>query len=258
MKIFYSESQVDYTTYTFNYAIYCVKEQQAELPAIYEKGFLPYSNNLTLTSEIYYLARSLRVNLAQFADTSENRRISRKVEHLDIQLQVIPKASFDIANPTFQAFCLNYAKERFSNNAMDEARFQYIMSRASATHLFEYTTVAGVVGYVLAVLEGGILHYWFAFFETNLLKAVPIGKWIMWRTIKWAKENDLNYVYLGTCYGTSALYKARDFKELEFFDGASWNEDVKLLKTLCKTDQTPKSADLFKQQADQNLFIQNL
>lgn len=258
MKIFFSESKVDYSTYTFNYAIYCVKEQQAELPQIYNKGFLPYSNTLTLERDVFYLARSLRVDLERFSDTSENRRIHRKIEPLNIQLKVIPKTDFDLTDSVFQKFCLNYASERFSNNSMDEARFNYVIQRPIATHLLEYRTANELVGYVLAVIEGDMMHYWYAFFETKFLAQFPIGKWIMWRTISWAKENGLSNVYLGTCYGETSLYKTRDFRGLTFFDGTKWNEDIKLLKTLCKTDKESLPSDRFKLITEQNEFLAKL
>ena len=44
------------------------------------------------------------------------------------------------------------------------------------------------------------------------------------------------FVYLGTCYGKKALYKVRDFKGIEFYDGNEWNDNVKVLKKLCKKD----------------------
>ena len=59
----------------------------------------------------------------------------------------------------------------------------------------------------------------------------------MWRTIHWARENKFDYIYLGTCYKKKALYKVRDHKGIEFFDGVRWNEDVELLKYLCKKDE---------------------
>ena len=82
-----------------------------------------------------------------------------------------------------------------------------------------------------------MLHYWYSFFDVAYLKSHSLGKWMMWRTIHWAKENNLDYVYLGTCYKEKALYKVRDHKGVEFFDGVRWNEDVELLKYLCKKDE---------------------
>lgn len=257
MKIFFSESNNDYSSYTFNYAVYAVKEVESDLPEIYDGGFLPYSSDPSLILETYYLARSLRVDLSKFTDTSENRRVHRKMEHLDIQVEAIPKETL-ISQPNFFDFCLAYAKERFSNNAMDEARLGYILGRESANTILAFTHNGKAIGYVLAIIHNSFFHYWYAFFDTTLLKEYPIGKWIMWRTLHWAKEEELKHVYLGTCYGKSALYKARDFKGLEFFDGMQWNSDVKLLKSLCKSDEAVKEKDRFKEMEGKNEILLNL
>ena len=258
MKIFFSENQPDYSSYTFNYAIYCIKEAQKELPAIYEKGFLPYSGNLKITADIFYLARSLRVNLNQFTDTSENRRINRKISDLAIQIEVQKKIDFDIENPDFIAFCMDYAADRFSGNAMTEERLKYVLSKETGSHILSFISNGEILGYVLAALEGNSLQYWFAFFNQAYMKSHSLGKWMMWRTIHWAKENKLAYVYLGTCYGKHSLYKVRDHKGLEFFDGSQWNADAKLLKELCKTDSEPINKDRFKLLENQNSFIMEL
>ncbi|MFK7983783.1 MAG: GNAT family N-acetyltransferase [Saprospiraceae bacterium] len=258
MKIFFSENQPDYATYTFNYAVYCIKEAQNELPKIYEKGFLPYTGNLKITSDIFYLARSLRVNLNQFADTSENRRINRKIADLDIQITVHEKANFDIKNPEFIAFCMDYAADRFSGNAMTENRLKYVLSKETGSHILAFTANGETLGYVLAGLEGNALQYWYAFFNQAYMRSHSLGKWMMWRTIHWAKDNELAYVYLGTCYGKHSLYKVRDHKGLEFFDGSRWNSDAKLLKTLCKTDSETINKDRFKLLENPDEFIDGL
>ena len=108
MKIFFSENRVDYSTYTFDYAIYCLKESQSELPEVYEKGFLPYTGNLSIEGDTFYLARSLRVDLDRFEDTSENRRVNRLVEPLNIQLEVIKKEDFDLNAADFVGLSQEY------------------------------------------------------------------------------------------------------------------------------------------------------
>ena len=55
--------------------------------------------------------------------------------------------------------------------------------------------------------------------------------------IHWAQEKGLDFVYLGTCYKAKALYKIRDHKGVEFFDGVGWNENMNILKFLCQTDE---------------------
>ena len=258
MKIFYSENNVDYGSYTFNYAIYCLKESQAELSTIYEKGFLPYTGNLSIEGDIFYLARSLRVELDRFEDTSENRRVNRLIEPLNIQLEVIEKSKFDLNNAEFLDFCENYINQRIGEENMSLERWQYILSRETGTHLLKFTIEEKTVGYILAAINDVIFHYWFAFFDTEYMKTYSLGKWMMWRAIRWAKETGLKYVYLGTAYKASALYKIRDHKGLAYFDGYSWNQDTKQLKVLCETDLEIKASDRFKVIANQNEFLDTL
>lgn len=253
MKIFRSESLVDYSTYTFNYAIYCIKESQNEIPEIYDKGFLPYSNDIDLKQETYYLARSLRVELDNFNESSENRRVAKKIIELQPELNVIPINKFNINDVNFQDFCLDFAAKRFSE-AISKERLAYILSSPSISHIFEFILKDKKVGYVIAIVKNDTLHYWFSFFELNY-QEYSLGKWMMFSIINWAAQNDLKYAYLGTCYGTKSLYKVRDFKGISFFDGNDWNNDIKLLKSKCKSDHDFFKDD-FKQDTD--LFLQNL
>ena len=258
MKIFFSENRVDYSTYTFDYAIYCLKESQAELTEVYEKGFLPYTGNWGIDGDIFYLARSLRVDLERFDDTSENRRVNRLVEPLNIRLEVIEKADFDLNSTEFVDFCQEYISQRIGDDNMSTERWQYILTRETGTHIIRFTADGKLLGFVFVALNSEILHYWFAFFDTEYMRTHSLGKWIMWRTIRWAKDNNLKKVYLGTAYKASALYKIRDHKGLSFFDGSGWNKDIEQLKELCKTDLEPKIADQFKTLNNQNEFLKNI
>ena len=247
MKIFLSESLVDYSTYTFNYAKYCLKEHQTEIPEIYDKGFLPYSNNVKLEQEVFYLARSLRVDLQRFEDTSENRRVLKKITGHQPNFEVIPIGKFDVRAPGFERFCMDFAEARFSGEIGLE-RMRYILSNKSISHVFQFFLGSDLVGYVIAIIEQGCLHYWFAFFTLDF-KELSLGKWMMHAVIRWAADQGLEHVYLGTCYGTKSLYKVRDFKGLEYFDGNQWSPDMKRLKEKCKMDSEFR-ADEFKLDPD--------
>ncbi len=248
MKIFFSEYRSDYSSYTFGYTAYCVKEPNDAFSAIYDKGFLPFTGELQIQPAIFYMARSLRIDLSRFEDSSENRRINRKVADLDLSFQIFRKEDFDLMNPSFRKICLDYAAARFVGNEMTENRFDYVLSRETTTHIFEYTLNETPFGYIFTCIDDKILHYWFAFFDTELMASHSIGKWMMWSAIDWAKQQNLEYVYLGTAYNKKSLYKIRDFKGAAFFDGSRWNPDMKLLKTLCKTDEQPRNIDRFKEQ----------
>lgn len=253
MKIFRSESFVDYKTYTFNYATYCLKENQGELPEIYAKGFLPYSNNTRLQAETYYLARSLRVDLSLFKESSENRRVNRKIEPLKPSFEVIPVKDFNLEDSEFVSYCLDFAAKRFSE-PISLDRLKYIFGTKSISHIFQFSIEEKRVGYVISIVEKGILHYWFAFFDQEY-QSYALGKWMMFSVIKWAQDQKMEYVYLGTCYGEKSLYKVRDFKGLSYFDGNQWDTNIKILKNKCKTDQNFVT-DEFKQDTD--LFLERL
>jgi hypothetical protein len=80
MKLLFSEQNSDYEHYQFPYAIWAVPET-GETPAdIFNAGFLPSSRNL----DRFYLCRQVRVNLAKFKPSSENRRILRKGAGIDV------------------------------------------------------------------------------------------------------------------------------------------------------------------------------
>jgi leucyl-tRNA---protein transferase len=258
MKVFFSENTVDYSTYTFNYTAYCVKEHQSELPDIYNKGFLPYSNNLSLQKDVFYMARSLRVDLPRFESTSENRRVDRQMAHLAPSFELYKKSDLDRTSSGFDNFCKTYIDERIGDDQMSLERFNYIMASPLASHVFVCKSQNKALGYVVACLEGSMLHYWFAFFDTTYMRSHALGKWLMWRTILWAKENQLAHVYLGTAYKPSAFYKIRDHKGLAYFDGACWSQDLEQLKKRCNTDLDPLEQDRFKLLQDPNLFIDQL
>jgi leucyl-tRNA---protein transferase len=248
MRIFLSQCRPEYGTYTFPYAVYCVPESRAELPEVYARGFLPYTGQLSLDQDVFYLARSLRVDLSRFADTSENRRVDRKAAELGIGVRAVPLAEFDTEDPHFRDFCREYAEERFRGGTMSEERLAYVLGRGILSHLLLFESDTRRYGYVFAARAGDMLHYWYSFFDTEYLRSHSLGKWMMWRTLRLAAEEGLRHVYLGTCYGEKALYKARDHTGVEFWDGNRWSGDLGILKTLCRLDDDPgaRDRDLFK------------
>jgi len=57
----------------------------------------------------FYMARSARVVLPQFALTSENRRISKKFDGV-FDKKRIPLKEFNIEDEAFLSFCVEYFK----------------------------------------------------------------------------------------------------------------------------------------------------
>ena len=129
---------------------------------------------------------------------------------------------------------------------MDTQRLQYVLSRQLISHIFTFRNAEQTLGYVFAIIAGNTLHYWYSFYETEYMRSHSLGKWMMWKVIDWAQAQGLEYVYIGTCYREKSLYKVRDHKGAEFYDGIRWNSNLELLKQLCRTDESPKASDLLK------------
>jgi len=234
MKLIFKESSVDYNQYNFGYSMYAILDSLKEIESIFNKGFLPFSNDLNSSLEKYYLARSLRINTSLYERISENNRVIRKVdEKLDISYKILDKSEFKHSRE-FKNFCLNYSKERFSNKPLSRERLDLILIRENYNKIFIFYRKNNPIGYVLTYTNENIIHYWFSFYDTKFMKDFSLGKYIMEQVIFYAKNQKINFVYLGTCYGKKALYKVRDFKGIEFYDGNGWNNDVKILKKLCK------------------------
>src|SRR4029079_6565295 len=115
MKLLFSEQQSDYDHYQFPYAIWAVPES-GETPAdIFNAGFLPSSRQL----DRFYLCRQVRVDLARFKPSSENRRILRKVAGVDVNL--VPRGQFDYT-PERREFFKTYADIKFGKDVMTYER----------------------------------------------------------------------------------------------------------------------------------------
>src|ERR1017187_1399215 len=89
MKLLFSEAQPDYAHYIFSYAIWAVPDEGEKPSDIFNAGFLPSSRQL----DRFYLCRQIRVTLAKFELSSENRRILRKGEGIKVEL--VPREKFD-------------------------------------------------------------------------------------------------------------------------------------------------------------------
>ncbi len=107
------------------------------------------------------------------------------------------------------------------------------------------------LGYVFVCEGDDCLHYWFCFYDTDYFE-LSLGKWIMYQTIVLAKEQNKQYLYLGTSYTKNSLYKG-DFNGFEFWDGVTWNKDKKLLAYLIENQENQNPLDNYKKREDSQL-----
>lgn len=227
MKFIFSEYKADYSKYHFPYQVYLQKEASDDLDKIYSMGFL----SSRITPDLFYLARSVRVDLSKFEPTSENRRIMRKTEYLSFK--VVPLSSFK-----YDYSIGKLGKEFYKNKAkgLGTLAIKNLFEKSSLTHVIvgqDKRSNLSTIGYCPVLMTGEILHYAYPFYELKYIKE-DLGLGMMLQVINYAKENGLKYVYLGTCYSESAFYKLQ-FTGTEYFTGFNWSSDTAGLKELVRS-----------------------
>ena len=231
MKLLFSEQNSDYDHYQFPYAVWAVPEP-GEAPAdLFNAGFLPSSRNL----DRFYLCRQVRVDLARFKPSSENRRILRKGAGIDVKL--VPRDKYNYT-PVQRDFFKTYADIKFGKDVMTVERLDALFASPIISHLLVFTDVAkgNEVGVAtLYVDERELAYYYYAFYDLNYY-ARNLGMYMMTSATAFFADRNFKFLYLGTCYSRTALYKTQ-FAGAEFFTGFRWSNDLDELKFIIQRDK---------------------
>ena len=250
MKLLFSEQNSDYENYQFPYAIWAVPEE-GETPAdIFDAGFLPSSRNL----DRFYLCRQVRVNLAKFKESSENRRILRKGKGIGVEL--VPREKFDYT-PERRTFFKTYADIKFGKDVMSYERLDALFAAPIISHLLVFTDpeAGREIGVATLYLEGkSLAFYYYAFYDLNYY-ARNLGMFMMTSAVALFAGHGKKHLYLGTCYSDAALYKTQ-FAGAEFFNGFRWSANLKELKFILHRDQKDLRRHLLETDAYRDEFYQ--
>lgn len=247
MKLLFCENLPEYDRYNYPYRVYArldgdddsddvngnnragiSKKAIKEINNAYEQGFL----QSRIAPNIYYLARSVRVDLQKFKPSSENRRILRKNKMIQLQIRSLRnfKYGYNIGK-----FAKQYFKKRFGKVLIVPSKMRKLFTQEYFTDVAVYWITAdsnqqksNIVGYCLCNQTDRLLHYVYPFYDISLIDR-NLGMGMMVKAVMWAKKTDKRYVYLGSCYDKSAFYKLQ-FEGVEFFDGIGWSNDIELLK----------------------------
>jgi arginyl-tRNA--protein-N-Asp/Glu arginylyltransferase len=231
MKLVFSEQKSDYDHYQFPYAVWAGPEPGETPSDIFNAGFLPSSRNL----DRYYLCRQVRVNLAKFKPSSENRRILRKGADIDVKL--VPRDKYDYT-PERRKFFKTYADIKFGKDVMTFERLDALFDSPIISHLLTFMDAKTneEVGAATLYVEGKELaYYYYAFYDLNYY-ARNLGMFMMTSAAALFAERGFKHLYLGTCYSDNALYKTQ-FAGAEFFNGFRWSSDLDELKFIIKHDK---------------------
>ncbi|MBI4327850.1 MAG: hypothetical protein HY674_21680 [Chloroflexi bacterium] len=240
MKLLFSEAKADYAHYIFPYAVWAFSESGETPGDLFNQGFLPSSRNL----DRFYLCRQVRVNLAKFKPSSENRRILRKGEGIDVKL--VPRAGFDYT-PARRQFYQTYADIKFGKDVMSFERLDALFASPIISHLLVFTDArtGTEVGTATLYVEGGELaYYYYAFYDLNYY-ARHLGIFMMTSAVARLAEAGWRFLYLGTCYSRNALYKTQ-FAGAEFFNGFRWSDNLDELKFLLRRENQEQHQHLLE------------
>lgn len=231
MKLVFSEAEADPGRYVYPYAVWAFPEP-GETPAdLFAAGFLPSSPDLSR----FYLGRQLRVPLAEWRASSENRRVLRKAG--DLRCELVPRDRFEVTDERRAAW-LAFAEARFGTGVMPAARLERLLAGRVISHFLVFrdgaTTDGPECGVALLYLEPlRMAYYYYAFYDLRE-SARNLGMAMMTRAVAWAGDQGLAHLHLGTCYSEKALYKTQ-FEPMEFFNGHRWSRNLDELRHLLRT-----------------------
>jgi len=240
MKLLFSEQKSDYAHYQFPYSVWAIPEAGEAPSAIFNAGFLPSSRKL----DRFYLCRQVRVELGRFKASSENRRILRKGE--GIEMRVVAREDFDYT-PERRAFFKDYADKKFGKDVMGFERLDALFAAPIISDLMVFTESKSgrEVGVATLYVEGNALaYYYYAFYDLACAKS-SLGMFMMTTAAQWFAERGVKYLYLGTCYSANALYKTQ-FSGVQFFNGFRWSDDLEELKFIITRDKTERTEHLLE------------
>lgn len=250
MKLLFSEHKADYAHYIFPYAIWAFPEAGETPGDLFAHGFLPSSRNL----DRFYLCRQVRINLGAHKSSSENRRILRKGDGINVAL--VPRAEFDYT-PERREFFKTYADIKFGRDTMTYDRLDSLFDGKIISHLLVFTDAksGAEIGAVTLYLESDRLaYYYYAFYDLNYYRR-NLGMFMMTFAVKFFADRKLNFLYLGSCYTRNALYKTQ-FTGVEFFNGFRWSDNLNELKFLLHREKGDVHQHLLETEEYRQLFYE--
>jgi leucyl-tRNA---protein transferase len=176
--------------------------------------------------------RSLRIDLDKFELSSENRRVLRKIEGLDLNIVSIPCSNYSWE---IGKLAKDFYDTKFGPGTMSANKVKELMtseSKSNFNSLFAYFYMKKIVGYAICYVNDKIIHYSYPFYNLKPNHLIPnLGLGMMLMAISAVKENNKKHIYLGSAQRPTDTYKLQ-FKGLEWFDGNRWTDDLDKLKSL--------------------------
>lgn len=236
MRLLFSEYPAQYDKYQFPYQVWAIEESKAERDALLAQGFLPTRFKIGL----WYLARSCRVNLQNFEESSENRRIIKNTKQFSTTVTPAKESALEPEHfALIHAFCNEIIGIDFSVSSIKR-----IFSPHLCNKVIEWHDEDRLVGISPVLKTDTAIFYWYGFLDPAYSKS-GLGMRMMLEAVMQAKEAGKQFGYVGTIYTKSSLYKT-NLKGFEFFNGFEWSSNQDELKYLLEKDTDANGPELFK------------
>jgi len=197
----------------------------AAVTAAYEAGFV----FTRVARGAMDQTRSVRIDLSKFELSSENRRVLKKTDGLELQSIPLPYADY-----TWQLGKLakDFYGDKFGVGTFSANKIKELLTGPTSNfnRLLVYTLNNTPVGYCIAYENNDLLHYSYPFYD-RATDISNLGLGMMLRAIVHAQETGKKYIYLGSAQRPTDTYKLQ-FTGLEWFDGEQWSMDYESLKTI--------------------------
>jgi arginyl-tRNA--protein-N-Asp/Glu arginylyltransferase len=177
--------------------------------------------------------RSVRIDVAKFNLSSENRRILKKVFDISILAEEIPYRSYtwEIAKLAKDFYSIKFGQN--IKAIMGAAKVKEILTEPTKSNfnkLLVFSQKEDTLGYAICYANPNILHYSYPFYDLDK-SPKDMGLGMMTLAVEYAKKSGLKYLYLGSLQRPSDTYKLQ-FAGLEWFDGQKWSTDEKKVREI--------------------------
>lgn len=237
MRFFSREYAVDYPNYRFAYGNFAELEALAELDTLYARGYLPWSAEPEEQRPLFYMARSLRVDLTQLQMTKKRRYLQRQEPMSRFKRCLHEREQLlQICDAAWVRKITGWMERRFGEAYLSCERIEAILQKPFANTLLEWCDHETPVAWALVCRSESSAHYWFCFYNPEHPEAQSLGKWLLGDFLEWATSEDLRFGYLGTGYKDRSAYKVHGIRPCAFWDGSGWIDDAARLRQLQALD----------------------
>jgi arginyl-tRNA--protein-N-Asp/Glu arginylyltransferase len=196
---------------------------------MYEKGYV----FTRLGKGVMQQTRSVRINLSKFELTSENRRILKKVSEISLQSTKVPLTDYSYS---LGKLAKDFYETKFGPGIMSAQKIKEMLTDENSSNFnkcLQYLQDKHEIGYAIGYENAVLFHYSYPFYRIDIAPK-DMGLGMMIKAIVWAKDENKEYVYLGSLQRPGDVYKLQ-FTGLEWFDSKIWQTDITVAKKILGT-----------------------